>query len=216
LNLIVKFASASPNDLCALDATSRAFGPPAEPIWAQRATGEFGVRKERGKLAWRQGLALTNGAKCVFFGLHDLPPNISRSLGGTVSMAGSSSVIAVTTGRRVSAAASGAGTATISSACAVRGSLPMAGSFRSPIGENWRIAVCGMVGSEIVAVSNDAQLALKRGDVSMDVDWSLCEPDDEIRGRLLGQEAWAIIGSETHLLAHRAGKLYVFKIEQAR
>ena len=60
LKRIVSFGGC--RELCALDATSRAFGALTEPVWACNALQEFGIRSNdgSGKAAWRKGKAVTS------------------------------------------------------------------------------------------------------------------------------------------------------------
>jgi len=195
---ILEFANA--NVLCALDATSKRMAALTEPFWKALARDRFGMvratDKDRSKLSWRRGLALTQPKYVACFKLHD-PPGCGCMFAGSPKMAVNGSILV-----RCSDDVAGENAMVIRDAQSLKFMRTRSSVCNNP----WEIAICGTVGAEVIVSANLNRLVAHQGDRHQEINWEELGVKNMVSNRC----GIKLLGSETHLIAIFSGKLHLF------
>jgi hypothetical protein len=195
------------NALCALDATCISFQTATNQHWGRLAQEKFGIQKERGKLAWRQGMALVKPKHREIFVLRD-PEEYDCMYAGSPQTATNGSILVhcsddMDAGADITYAGNDAmvfrDAKTLSfmrtRACAI----PMP----------WKIAICGPEGAEVIVTSNISKMAGQQGNRSQEIVWDEILKDKEVPNNSQDRGT-QLLGSETHLIALFRGNIHIF------
>jgi hypothetical protein len=210
---IVDFAG-RPNELCALDQTNSSFERLTEDVWSRLAMDRFGIQKEYGKLAWRQGIALTKPKKYEVFELHE-PPEYEYLYGGSPVMAANESILVIGS----DCYSDDLFVSEISEHCPITFRDAKSLNFmrlRPSLLDPWIVCVCGPVGAEVVAFADQNQLVAQQGSRSVRVDLAAILSDEPATGPDVYRCGIKLLGSETHLIALYKRFIVLFRPDSER
>lgn len=200
---IVAFSGA--NELCALDATSKAMQSMTEPYWSRFAQEQFGIRKARGKLAWRQGIALTQPKHYDFFELRE-PEEYDDLFSGCPHVATNGNLLV-----HASDDADSGANIEIAGKNAIVYRDGKTLSFirtRACARNAWGVVICGLQGTEVIVTMNPSHLVATQGNRCQEIPVSELETD--FASMVYNEESIQLLGSEKCLILILKGMIYLY------
>ncbi|KAL9178388.1 hypothetical protein ACHAXT_000035 [Thalassiosira profunda] len=202
---VLSYAAAS--DLCAIDAVSKRFGRLTNAPWAGITKKRFGMTHLHGKEGWKIGVSFLR--EPIFVRMVDSGDyGYGGKFGGSPIIATNGSIVAV--GQYpIGYEEERTFPDVMMGGIAVRDaySLNYFRTMPSPI-ENWRVAICGRVGSEIIVTSTSRKIAAQRGNDEVTID-----AEKDFEDRLHDVNGIPLIGCETHLFAPGCNSVEMFRVE---
>ncbi|KAL9181677.1 hypothetical protein ACHAXT_012020 [Thalassiosira profunda] len=198
---ILSYASAS--DLCTLDAASqRCQGFTTEP-WENITNARFGMKN--GKEGWKLGTSFMRQPTFMHL-VDDGDHGYGDFYPGTNRVASNGSIVVAVTDKP-DANNSGRAYPDDENSMGIRDafSLNYIRTVASPI-ENWEVAICGRIGSEIIVTSNPDEVCARRGNDVQILHYAGREISDPFH----------LIGCETHLLVGNVDDVEIFRVNTAQ
>ena len=190
---ILSYASGA--DLCTFDALNKKFKSLTTEQWNIVTKDRFGMNN--GKEGWKIGTSFLR--RPIF--VHDVSDFGDEGDPGSPRVATNESIVV-----DVSDMASGIEIRTASTLNTI---VNTASSRPSSVNSNWKVAICGRVGAEIIVTSNNNKICawdnVNPSGINFDFDTS-------------SSSGIEIIGCETHLLVSHGGQIQVYEVnhEQER
>ena len=208
LRHVVSFLN--PVEMCSWDLTCKEYCSAGKHQWGNLASIRFGISQESEKEGWKLGVSLMKKPILVEFQDSEDFGNGSGGLSGTPCIATNQSLLVMVSDDADSNKGPDRNFPIGFNGISIRdaGSLNYFRTVSSPI-TNWRVAICGREGCEILITCNFFQFCAIRGSVQLD--WKVFPSED--------CDTWSgglsMLGCETHLITFECNKIHLYDVDVA-